>query len=226
MIPIGIMASQASGGGGSPPELPDGATAFLDFVNGFYYAGGSTQAISALLGGGFNSGAISGSGMRITPSNGNAPKATGDFLADLTAGLAAGCTILFALNCNNSPGGFLAFIADGANYDVADNAIIASVGGYIEDYNELGFGDSVTGSGLHKEAMTLNRDAGGGDYEYAWSKDGGAAVTQTVTYTPFAVDTVLIGHDGVGTGNTLNDVYVQSITLYPAKLPTDLPALT
>ncbi|ESX86999.1 hypothetical protein X755_29540 [Mesorhizobium sp. LNJC405B00] len=207
---------------------PAGSTAYLDFVNAYYYAGGSTQAIASLLGGGFDSGAISGSGMRITPSNGNQPKAIGDWLSDLAAGLAAGCTILFDINSAIDPAGFLMFIGDGANYDVADEAIIASADGFVADYWDLSLSAPIAGSGLHKMAMTLQRDVGGGDYEYAWSNDGAAATTQTVNYLTHlaSVDTILFGHDGAGTGNSLDDIYIRSITLYPAKIPADLPALS
>lgn len=226
MIPVGVMASQsASGGGGS---LPVGATSQLDFVNAFYYSGGSLQAISALLGGSFDSGAISGLGMRITPSNGNRPKAIGSWLSDLASGLAAGCTVLFDLTSATDPSGFLMFMADGANVDDADEAIIARASGNLSDYWDLFIDDGLTGSGLHKMAFTLARDVGGGDYDYAWCDDGNTATTQTVSYLTHlaSVDTVLFGHDGVGTGNSLNDIYIRSITLYPAKLPSDLPALT
>ncbi|MER8615957.1 hypothetical protein NKG99_03750 [Mesorhizobium sp. M1409] len=220
-----FISFPASGGGG---DLPVGATSQLHFVNAFYYAGGSEQAISALLGGGFDAGAISGLGMRITPSNGNRPKAIGSWLSDMAAGLAAGCTILFDISSAISPSGFLMFMADGANVDVADEAIIARASGNLSDYWDLFIDDGVTGSGAHKMAITLARDVGGGDHDYAWCADGNTAVTQTVNYLTHlaSVDTVLFGHDGVGTGNSLNDIYIRSITLYPAKIPADLPALT
>ncbi|RUV76014.1 MAG: hypothetical protein EOR30_17100 [Mesorhizobium sp.] len=166
--------------------------------------------------------------MRITPSNGNRPKAIGALLSDLTSGLAAGCTILVELNSAISPSGFLIFIGDDINFDVADEAIIANANGALFDYWDLDISDAISGSGLHKIAMTLARDVGGGDYEYAWCDDGGAAITQTVDYLTHvtAVDTILFGHDGVGSGNSLNDIYIRSITLYPAKLPAALTALT
>ncbi|OWK20084.1 hypothetical protein AJ88_33130 [Mesorhizobium amorphae CCBAU 01583] len=80
MIPLGIIASQAVAGGGGG-SLPPGAIAHLDFRNAFYYSGGAEQAVSALLGGDFDAGAISSLGMRITPSNGNRPKAIGVLLS-------------------------------------------------------------------------------------------------------------------------------------------------
>jgi hypothetical protein len=223
---LGTLAQR--GGVAAVSNLPAGAISFLNFVDAFYYAGGASADVSDLLGGDFDPAAISASGMRITPSNGNRPKAIGALLSDLIAGLAAGFTILFDLSSAIDPSGFLMFIADGANYDVADEGIIVAANGFVADYWDLTIEDAVSGSGLHKQAITLQRDVGGGDYEYAWCDDGGAAVTQTVNYLTHVspVDTILFGHDGIGTGNSLNDIYVRSITLYPAMLPADLPALT
>ena len=39
------------------------------------------------------------------------------------------------------------------------------------------------------------------------------------------VDTITIGHDG-DDSSILDDAFIRSITLYPAKLPAELPALT
>ncbi|RVD13019.1 hypothetical protein EN749_25135 [Mesorhizobium sp. M7A.F.Ca.ET.027.02.1.1] len=225
---LGTLAQRGAPAQGTPVWVPSGANDFLDFVNAHYFAAGAERTIASLLGGDFDPAAISGSGMRITPSNGNRPKAIGVLLADLAAGLAAGCTIVFDLNCAGSPSGFLMFMADGANLDDADEAIIARASGNLSDYWDLFVDDGVTGSGSHKEAITLARDVGGGDYEYAWCADGNTATTQTVNYLTHlaSVDTVLFGHDGSGTGNSLNDITIRSITVYPAMLPADLPALT
>ncbi|TIU62353.1 MAG: hypothetical protein E5W25_27035, partial [Mesorhizobium sp.] len=120
---LGTLAQRRPPAQGAPEWVPDGATAFLDFVNGHYFAGGAERAVSTLLGGGFDPAAISGSGMRIIGSNGNRPKAIGALFSDLEAGIAAGCTLLFDLNCANPPGGFLLFIANAANLDLASEVI-------------------------------------------------------------------------------------------------------
>ncbi|RVC47570.1 hypothetical protein EN781_00085 [Mesorhizobium sp. M4A.F.Ca.ET.090.04.2.1] len=217
----------ATGGGGGG-TLPPGATSFLDFVNGFYYAGGSWQSVSAMLGGGFDPSAISGSGMYIDFSNANRPTVIGVLLTQLLAGLAAGVTLLFEVSTASSLGGFLIFISDTGNLDTAGDGIIVSVDGAISDFIALGLyiGTPVSGSGVHKIAITLNRDIGGGDYEYAWSNDGDAAETQSVSYAAPIMSDVTIGHDGAGNGNTLFQTYIRSITIYPAMDPADLPALT
>ncbi|RWH86460.1 MAG: hypothetical protein EOR77_21670 [Mesorhizobium sp.] len=225
---LGTLAQRGAPAQGTPAWVPAGADGFLGFVTGQYFSGGAERAIATLLGGDFDPAAISASGMRITPSNGNRPKAIGALLSDLTAGLAAGCTILFDINSAISPSGFLIFIGDDINFDLADEAIIANANGALFDYWDLDVSDAISGSGLHKIAVTLARSVGGGNHEYAWCDDGGAAVTQTVNYLTHVspVDTILFGHDGVGTGNSLNDIYIRSITLYPAKLPAELTALT
>ncbi|RWD60680.1 MAG: hypothetical protein EOS36_20195 [Mesorhizobium sp.] len=212
-----------------PAWVPADAIAFLDFVNDRYFAGSAPRAIATLLGGGFDAGAISASGMRITPSNGNRPKAIGALFSDLAAAVSGGGTIVFDLQSATDPGGFLMFIANGANLDVAGEAIVVDAIGSILDYWDISITDTApTGAGSHKEAFTLARDVGGGNYEYAWCSDGNTAVTQTVDYASHVspVDTILIGHDGVGTGNSLNDIYIRSITLYPAQDPASLPSLT
>ncbi|RWC29855.1 MAG: hypothetical protein EOS70_23490 [Mesorhizobium sp.] len=226
---LGTLAQRGLPGGGTPAWVPDDAIAFLDFVNEQYFSGGAERAVSTLLGGGFDPAAISASGMRIIGSNGNEPEVIGTFFSELAAAVTSGGTVVVDFQSTNHPGGFLMFIADGINLDVADEAILAYAGGGIEDYWDMDLFDvTVTGASRHKEAFTLARDVGGGDFEYAWSHDGRTAVTQTVDYVSHAlpVDTILIGHDGVGTGNTLNDIYIRSITLYPAQLPAVLPALT
>lgn len=226
---LGTLAQRGLPAQGTPPWVPDDATAFLDFVNGQYFAGGAERAVATLLGGSFDAGAISASGMRIIGSNGNRPKAIGALFSDLANAVSAGGTVVYDMQSATDPGGFLMFIGDGANYSLADEAIIAHAEGDFQDYWDLFInGPAPTGSGMHKQAFTLARDVGGGSYQYAWSQDGNAALTQTITYTSHVipVDTILIGHDGVGTGNSLNDIYIRSITLYPALLPADLPALT
>ncbi|OWK20085.1 hypothetical protein AJ88_33135 [Mesorhizobium amorphae CCBAU 01583] len=107
--------------------------------------------------------------------------------------------MLFDFSSAIDPSGFLMFIGDGPDYGVADEAIVASADGALFDYWDLGIFESVTGSGLHKEAITLARNVGGGDYEYAWCDDGNTATTQTVNYLTHlaTVDTILFGHDGV-----------------------------
>ncbi|RUV41407.1 hypothetical protein EOD29_22900 [Mesorhizobium sp. M1A.T.Ca.IN.004.03.1.1] len=209
-----------------PGWVPWDAIAFLDFVNGRYFAGSAQRAIATLLGGDFDPGAISASGMRITPSNGNRPKAIGALFCDMAAAVETGGTVVFKFESAIDPSGFLMFIADGPNLDLADEAIIVAVG-ELNDNWDLLIDDSVTGAGTHKIALTLARDVGGGDFEYALCHDGNSALTQTVSYVSHAlpVDTILIGHDGVGTGNSLNDIYIRSITLYPPKLPADLPTI-
>lgn len=222
----GSGPGDGDGGGGDP--LPDGSIVTLDFVNGFYYAGGAEQPVEDLLGGGFDPGAISASGMYVDNSNENRPIAIGPLFDDIAAGLAAGCTIVFDTNHVSDPYGFLMCIMDAASRSLMTNYVNIGHSNILEDQTDIWFFGEVdySGTGAHKSAFTLNRDLGGGSFAYDVSVDGGTAVTQTASYPAFApVDTITIGHDG-DDAFVLDDAYIRSIKLFPAKDPADLPALT
>ncbi|WP_192183291.1 hypothetical protein [Mesorhizobium amorphae] len=214
-------------GGGLPPWLPDGAIAHMDLKTGDGYAGGAARSIDEMLGGGFDPAALSASGLRFIESNSNRPKAIGPLLADISAGLAAGCTVRFVLNFLNAPYGFAMFIGDNTNWDTSSDGITVAVDDEMYDAVSLGLGAPLGSTGIHKLAVTLNRDVGGGDYEYAWCLDGAAATTQTVPYAAsWLVNTILFGWDGVDDTQLLDNVYWEGFTLWQAKLPAGLPPLT
>lgn len=230
---LGTIAAPARGGGAYIPAwLPAGATAFLDFTADHYFAGGAPRNLTDVLSG-YDPAALSALGLYYDFNNlDNLPLAAGSLLSDIATGIAAGCTIVFDLDYGNAPYGFIMFMGDAPTDFDSDNVIDIvnnpSPWGSIYDDNDpgVGLGGGVTTTGVHKVAATLNRDAGAGNYEYAWSLDGAAATTQTVTYAPmWTLNTVGIGNDGT-TNKLLDNVYLRSITLYPAKLPADLPALT
>lgn len=220
-------------GGGGIPWLPAGATAFLDFVNGSYYAGGTPRSVTDILGGGFDPSSISASGMLISFPNGNRPSAIGALFSDLAAGLAAGCTVIFEVNHANSPYGHYLYFLNAASESVASQFVRLSVQNVIEaamigDATEIwleGAAGSLSGTGIHKVAATFNRSNGGSN-EYALSSNGETAVTYSVAYAPFSpVNTILIGHDG-DDSKMLDNAYIRTITLYPALTPAELPALS
>ncbi|MBZ9673431.1 hypothetical protein [Mesorhizobium sp. ES1-3] len=215
------------GDGGWGDPLPDGSIASLDFVGGSYYAGGSTRAVADLLGGGFDPTSISGSGMYVDNSNANRPNAIGALASDIATGLAVGCTIVFEIDHVSDPYGFLMCIMDAVARSLMTNYVNIGHNNVLEDQADIWFHGEVTysGTGLHKSAFTLGRH-NAGNYDYSVSVDGATAVTQTVAYAPFSpVNTITIGHDGDDTF-VLDDAYIRSIKLYPAKDPADLPALT
>ncbi|AEH88208.1 hypothetical protein [Mesorhizobium opportunistum] len=224
---IALLSPTLAGGAALPPWLPAGATAFLDFVNGTYYAGGAVQAVGTLLGGGFDAGEISGSGMLIFDGNGNQPSAAGALLSDLVAALPVGCTLVFDMDFVNPPYGWVMLLGDNTNWDTSVDGITIAADDNTYDAVSLGVGHALSGTGVHRLAVTLNRDVGGGDFEYAWCADGASADTQTVSYAiGWALNTAWIGSDGSGNDQLMDHVYFRSITLYPAVAPADLPALT
>lgn len=219
-----FMSFPATGGG----SLPAGATGQADFVNGFYNFGGADRLVTNILGGGFDPSSISPSGMYVdnSPST-NRPNAIGALASGLAAGLAAGCTIVFEVNHVGTPYGFLMCIMDAASRSLMTNYVNLGHDHMLEDQLDIWFTGAVdySASGIHRSAFTLARQTGG-NYEYALSINGDAAVTQTVAYAPFSpVNTITIGHDG-DDAFVLDDAFIRTITLYPAKLPADLPALT
>lgn len=222
----GTVASAAAAPATAPAWVPDGATTFLDFVNGQYYAGGAVRGVTEVLGGALDEGEISASGMYIDGTNSNRPTPIGAFLSDLLTGLPAGMTLLFDIATGNDPSGFLIFIGDDPDFDVASNGVYVNANGAIIDFNSLFLTSSISGAGDHKIAFTLNRDVGGGNYQYDWSHDGNTAVTDTMSYAAAAMTAAQLGWDGAGNGNTLFQTHIRTITLYPAIAPAELPALT
>ncbi|MFB9984340.1 hypothetical protein ACFSQQ_16430 [Mesorhizobium kowhaii] len=233
------MSSQVSAG--PPPEVPDGAVAFLDFVNGFYYADGAEQSVSDLLGGGFDPSYISGNGMRITTSN--LPLAAGVLFDEFEAGLTAGMTIVFEFsqttNSAFSTSHFLISFEDRTGAPdwsleverVNLNRNTPNDDFYIADYDALDFSDQVAealSSGTNRLAVTLGRDLGGGMWGYAVSINGSTALTADLSYSAadgFATNGLAVVRIG-GRFDAWPDGYIRSITLYPAKLPADLPGLS
>lgn len=221
----------SSGGGGGGGSLPAGATWHLDFVNGFYYAGGAEQPVGDLLGVGFDASKISPAGIDVGSDTApaNRPEAIGDLLADLLAGIAAGFTFVVEVD-GTLDGTFLQFI-DTADPNDANNAAEAWVQSHvsIDDWNSLFILGPTTPftDQIHRIGYTFYRDIGGGLFESAVSINGAAASTDTTSYggtwfTPVTVG-VLTSWD-IGAYNY--GWVCRSITGYPVKLPADLPALT
>lgn len=225
---LGTLAQRGIPQDSTPPWVPADATTFLDFVNGQYFCAGSERTIGSLLGGGFDPSAISGSGMYINFNNSNRPTPIGVLLSSLIAGLAAGMTILFEVTTASSLGGFLLYIGTDPLYDNATSWNLATIDGFMGDEGVLNISASISGAGDHKIAATYNRATGvGSNHEYAWSNDGNAAVTDTTPYAAWTMTDAQLGWSGFeGDGQQLFQTYIKSITIYPAMLPANLPALT
>ncbi|TIN84367.1 hypothetical protein [Mesorhizobium sp.] len=227
MMP-GTVAQLSSGVVSSKPEwVPADADGMLDFANDQYYLANQLREIGTMLGGGFDSGAISASGMYINFDNANRPTPIGVLLTRLLSGLAAGMTLVFDVSTSASLGGFLLYIGTDPLFDDASAWSVATIDGAVFDEGSLNLSASISGAGDHKIAITFNRDIGGGTHEYAWSSDGDAAVTQTTAYAAWTMSAAQLGWSGFeGDGQQLFETYIKSITFYPALDPADLPGLT
>lgn len=226
MMP-GTVAQMPPHAASKPIWVPADADGKLDFVNGQYYLAGQLRSIAALLGGGFDPSAITGAGMYINFNNANRPTPIGVMLTRLLSGLAAGMTLVFEVSTSSSLGGFLLYLGTDPFYDNATSWNLVTIDGFMNDEGVLNISDTVSGAGAHKIAITFNRDIGGGDHQSALCHDGNAAVTQTTPYAAWTMTNAQLGWSGFeGDGQQLFQTYIRSITFYPAKIPTDLPALT
>lgn len=237
MIPAMGAQMMNRRGSATPPWLPAGATAFLDFVNGNYWAGGASRNVGDLLGGGFDAGEISASGLFFSYSNANRPKAIGPLFTDLAAALAAGCTVVVEADHINTPfGPYISWCdastfgasTDYVQFKMAGTSGTNSVTAVIEDSHDIGVpGAPGTGmaTGIRRAAATIAQHVGG-EYFYGAATGGDFAHHASVAYAPFSpVDTILIGHDG-DEAEVLDEAFIRSITILPPVTPADLSALT
>jgi len=239
----GVAATRRRTGiAGTPPWVPADATAHLDFVNGQYYAGGAVWSVASLLGGGFDSGDISASGMACWYTNSNRPNAAGAFLAVLEAGLAAGMTIIIDVDspteeASNSP--LLIFLddtdANAANWATyVEHPSHSGTGAYQSDFGSVlvdGTFASRTATGVNRFGYTVGRDLGGGSWRFAASVNGDAAVSQDVAYSADAgFSTAGLARVAVGAVDefawAFDQSYIRSITVYAAVDETALATLT
>lgn len=221
----------------SPAPLPTDGTAFLDFVNGSYSAGGAGYAVGDLLGGGFDPAYITGSGMQITTSN--LPQAIGQLFAEFEAGLAAGMTIVFKFSQTSNADRFLITFEDQTGSPdwalrverVNLNRNTPSDDFYLSDFDALDFSDDVPealSSGTNRMAVTIGRDIGGGMWRYAVSINGSTAISTDIAYSA-AAGFVTNGLAIVRIGARFDawpDGYIRSIALSPAVDETELPGLS
>ncbi|MDX8513516.1 hypothetical protein [Mesorhizobium captivum] len=238
---LGVAAQPLRrGSSGAEGTLPSGATAFLDFINRTYYAGGAWRAVASVLGGGFDPAYITADGMQITTDN--LPLAVGALFNDFEAGLSAGMTIRFEFsqttNSAFSNSHFLISFEDLPSPDwslqverVNLNRNTPNDDFYIADFGDLDFSNHVAealASGINRFAVTLGRDLGGGSWRYAASFNGSTALTADVGYSAaagFATNGLSFVRIG-GRFDAWPDGYIRSITLYPAVDETELALLS
>lgn len=225
---------------GTPPWVPENALAHLDFVNGQYYANGATWPVATLLGSGFDAGEIVAGGMKVWFTNSNRPDFSGALAAVIDANLSSGFTIIIEMDDPSSDidGPLLVMTDTPANIDA--NWLFQS---YItdssptrinySDFDALSDADSFASfaaGGINRIGITYNRPLGGGQWRYARSVNGDAALTNDVGYDGgalFPTDgpaRIRLGY--VEPSQAFDSALFRSITVYAAVDETELAALT
>jgi hypothetical protein len=226
---MAAMIASAVAKPGIVPGLPDGAVAHLDFIGGYYYAGGTERAVATLLGPDFVPGDISAAGMEITYANSNRVIAAGALLSDLAALLPDGMTALFEIDHASKPAGAFFYVEDGL-----DTALVKTSGSPVEmvlddtyDVELHGGAAGFAASGIQKIAFTLNRDLGGGSWQTACSVNGGTVFSASASYNHFTEHLITIDDVRLFQTPFLGiDVTVRRLTFYAAKPSSELPSLS
>lgn len=227
-----VSQSSEGGGGGEAPE----PLAILDFVTGSYFAGGSSRAVTDLLGDDAEPGTtfttddiIPGSGLRGLSNGGSSlPSYIGPLLSDILG--TAGCSMLFevtlpeddpvalsiicGINLFNSPtwdADILATLGEDDNGDLTLSATHGPAGNIIDV-------DPVVGPyvvGTNRFAITVEPD------RLAGSLNGGDAVE---VIAPVAV--TWADYTKAYVGNTFDASYIRSIKVYAPQDDATLKLLS
>lgn len=231
---LGTLAAVLTRPASGPPAwLPAGAVAFVDFVNSRYYAGGAVRSIAELLTG-YDPAYLDATGLYIAFDGSNAPLAAGALLSDLAVQAPAGATLVF--DCAGMPIGWNGVLfyfydaATGPTSSVQFGAAGQASSVDLTDFDEisLALSTGLNTTGANKFAYTINRDLGGGSWQYGGSVNGETEVTDTASYDHFAVNINPVLGFQLGGYSTFSefDAKFRSMTLYPAMAPSSLPSLS
>jgi len=223
-------------------DVPAGALAYLDFLNGVYYAG-SHQAVSNLLGGTFDISKIEARGLYISSvaAGQHSPNAIGDLFTVLSDGLANGCTIITEFepiddNLAQSTAGLHVYYLDNADPDLSTEflSVESAAGGgsgvIIADGAGFTFGPLADNFNTplaqpQRCAATIARDITT-TRQYAMSTNGSTADTDTHDtahdFTPVRIALWALEEWSWWP----DDWCVRTFTVYPAQEPAALPALS
>jgi hypothetical protein len=205
------------GGGGASP------IAVLDFINGIYTIGATSYAVTDLLGGAFDAGAITASGMAVLLANTNRPSTIGPFKTLLNTNNYT-CVIEFNSKPNYT---FQLIWANINSFNNALSVVGATTGAtfdeiriQIYDYlsGGLNAGDIHDITSNNKVAFTIQASG------YAASVDGGTVDTESPV-SPEAWDVILIGWSDGNDGGPLEG-NIRSIAFYDVQDDTALPILS
>jgi len=235
-VPVALVNDDLTEWVSSPPWLPAGAIAYLDFQNGNYYAGGAERAVSDILGGGFDITEISGSGMFVDfTTSTNRPDAIGVLLSDFDTTIDGGLT--FVCECDAgafAPLGTMLMILEGSNANTSEYYIVneaASLGrGQIYDsavLNETGPSSELS-TGVNKVAFCIFRDEGGGNFGVSASINGNTAFGNAdigLSGASRIVDTVHLFHVDEWSV-AMDPIHIRNFTIFGPKSDAELEALS
>lgn len=248
-IVAGAGLNQVSGAD-LPPWLPTDAVAHVDFVNGQYFAGATVRSVADLFDSDFDAARIDASGYLMDRAGGTAwLRAEGALFDDMDAWFAAGMTLVYQVyHGTYAVKGTLLHVSEtmfaygGQRFDhFLHPANSGDNGAEVSDWftgticiGSGGDGSQHNSGAANKLAFTLNRDAGGGNYEHGYSINGNTPVSATVAYDITTYTTPVSFFIGGERQNNLlagdhassPDAYLQTLTIYPAVAASTLDTLS
>ena len=232
-----VLAQGSLTGGGYTPADPN-ADVYMDFVAGTYEVAQAPVAVTDLLGGGFEAGAIDGNGMAIWDSNSNRPEAATSLYDYLNAGLTDGFSAFFEMTAiaeqtggvSGLSGTALGLYDDTLTYASSNYLVMISSTPEVDDGYSLFLSQAgyLVEPGLNRFAYTVGRDLGDGNYRVALSVNGQTAATTDLGYkqSDHLVDPVLVAFGWTSDGAYADGIYIRKIILYPPMTDAELSALT
>lgn len=200
-------------------SAPAGALAHLDFTTGDYSVGGVAQAITALLGGGFDPGAISSEGIRFDEvAGGNKPTIIGPLLPLVLGNYIA--KIEFKDDGSSGGNHNLLVAYDAPNRDGGGTECYYWAGGGeiyggADCYNTMGSGNADEGvaAGAPGDVITsvFVHDVG----LVAVSSQGHLVVPGAHSMAIPARTVAYLGHVGEGATGAMNG-WIRKLTIFPA----------
>lgn len=238
MIP-GIISSQASSGAADRVE---GEIIFADFTTGTYRLNGFPSTPEAIFEG-IQTGMIAPDvGLSIEFDDpGSLPYATEEAQALIVAAMQSGVTldveVFSSPRMDFSNGTVMMLTETGTVNDDSEQIAVyqsnvGSTGAYDFFSLNLNLSRSDGNSTIHRAAVTVNRDIGGGDFSHEASANGSAIESDVTDYSiinRFSPQRIKFFHEDVNFVDDNAQVHAQTVRLIrivEALDPSELPALS